>query len=153
MRYEDALLPQLCQRCDSLGPHTIIPTASGPHYARLQCIDCFAYFPGWVSKPGGEKRRGAAQKKLVNKYSMGRCELCMRWEEQLPGTQTLEAHHVVEVDDCDTDDFRNSRANVWIVCTACHRLIHHQRTYLGHYHPENTSTAFVREDGVPYGSD
>ena len=72
-----------------------------------------------------------AQRSLVTRYSKGWCELCQRWGSVLPGPEVLEAHHVTAVEDSGND----TRSNVWILCTPCHRLVHHLRTYLGHYHP------------------
>lgn len=55
--------------------------------------------------------------------------MCLRDLKDIPLPQVLEGHHVVEFQDGGSDD----RSNVWIVCTACHKLIHYQRTYLGHF--------------------
>lgn len=52
--------------------------------------------------------------------------MCRR--EELPLPEVLEAHHVVEVQEGGSDE----RDNLWIVCTACHSMIHYLRTYLGH---------------------
>lgn len=63
--------------------------------------------------------------------------MCLRLEAELPATQDLDGHHVVEYSAGGTDD----RTNVWILCTSCHRLVHHQRTYLGHYHSRSEEDA------------
>lgn len=60
---------------------------------------------------------------LVRKYGQEFCELCLRKENDMPGPQTLEAHHVVE----HQSGGGEGRENIWIVCTACHRLIHLRR--------------------------
>lgn len=102
----------------------------GGHWGKGVCPQCDRYLC-WVPKPNDDAtkyRRPASHKELADKYSQGFCELCMRDEKDLPAPQVLEGHHVVEFDDGGS----NERSNVWVVCTACHRLIHHQRTYLGH---------------------
>jgi len=54
--------------------------------------------------------------------------MCLIKEVDLPPRETLEGHHVVEYANGGTDD----ADNVWVVCTACHKLIHWRRTYLEH---------------------
>lgn len=106
------------------GPH------AGGHWAKVVCPN--GHYVAWLQKPEGDRskyRRPVACKDLVAKYSAGYCELCLRKAEDLPLPQTLEAQHIIEFADGGTEE----RANIWIVCTACHRLIHWQRTYIGHY--------------------
>lgn len=98
----------------------------GPHYAKYVCFA--GHFNDWVPKPDSDKsKRPAKHAGLVHKYGNGYCELCGRTESTLRDSDVLEAHHVLEYSG--TPD--SSRENVWIVCTACHRLIHHMRTYHG----------------------
>jgi len=67
----------------------------------------------------------------VHKYSDGFCELCLLKPDELPPGQTLEAHHIIEVQDGGSAD----RENIWIVCTKCARLIHWMRTHAGRSNP------------------
>ena len=128
-----------CKKC---GPVQAVfqECSNGPHKAKFLCPKCNSFLR-WIgsadiarikgNQPSKEVRRRETEK-LVNRYSKGFCELCLRAKNQLPGTQTLEAHHVIEVQDGGSDE----RNNIWIVCTSCHKFVHHQRTYLGHYHQE-----------------
>jgi hypothetical protein len=52
--------------------------------------------------------------------------MCQRRKDFLGKGERLEIHHVIQIDQGgdDTPD------NIWILCTACHRIVHHQRTYL-----------------------
>jgi hypothetical protein len=118
-----------CRQCGArddelavaMGPHP------GGHHARVDCRRC-GTFVRWLPKPGNERsRRGSAE--LRDRYSKGYCEVCRRGVEEIPLPGVLEPHHVIEVQEGGGDE----RENVWIVCTSCHRLIHHQRTYFGHY--------------------
>jgi predicted restriction endonuclease len=100
-------------------------TPESPHHARADCQDC-GRFLQWLPKPDAERiRRPAAHRELVRKYSRGFCELCGTREADLPPGQTLEAQHVEEYH----EGGEPKRENIWIVCTACHKLIHWRRTW------------------------
>ena len=118
-----------CSRCNCDEAIRIIGAHPGGHYARIQCADCQSFIK-WEGKPSAlkkpESRKG--QSKLVASFSQGFCELCRRKSSDVPLPQVLEAHHVIPVSEGGNSD----RLNVWIVCTYCHRTIHHQRTYLNH---------------------
>jgi len=128
MNTENRVTGQPCKKCGTTEHIALVAEWPGGHYAKVICSGCQS-FVKWAAKPDASKpRRGSAQKKLVARHSQGFCELCFRLGDSLPGPQTLEAHHVVPVEQGGQDD----RGNIWIVCTPCHRMIHHQRTYLGH---------------------
>jgi 5-methylcytosine-specific restriction endonuclease McrA len=56
------------------------------------------------------------------------CQMCLLEKEHLGYAETLETHHI------DNNSQNNERSNLQIVCTSCHKLIHHQRTYrYNHY--------------------
>lgn len=128
-----------CPRCDSTETRVILGPHPGGHYSKILCADCNA-FKYWGKKPDSEKPkspRAEVSKTLVQQYSRGFCEICLRPSVELPLPETLEGHHVIPVTEQGTDD----RENIQIVCTACHRWIHHQRTYLGHYHRKDGRVA------------
>jgi len=114
-----------CPKCGS--GNVVIGGKSGPHFGSVRCRDCGQSC--WLPKPENEKKRRRSSLGLARKYSRGFCDLCQRTPAELPHPEVLEGHHVKEVVDGGTDD----RSNVWVVCSSCHALIHHQRTYLGHY--------------------
>lgn len=123
--------------CGSNQMFRLIGNHRGGHYARIECASCKRFIK-WEGKPKELKAvdpRSEVSKKLVARYSQGFCELCLRRKEDLPEPQTLEGHHKVQVSQGGTDD----RENLWILCTACHRWIHWQRTYTGHYHHSDDS--------------
>lgn len=100
---------------------------SGPHYARITCSVCGDWLT-WQAKPDSDSskyRRPASHRELVRKYGSGFCELCLRPESELNPKHGLIGHHVVPFKDDGADD----RMNVWILCTACHALVHWMRTY------------------------
>jgi len=120
---------EICRYCQStriiqgLRPDTI-------HHAELRCQDCDRHLK-WIAKPKEKEstKREADHHGLLRKYSEGYCEICLRLEEELPPAQSLKAHHKIEYDAGGTSD----HSNIQILCTPCHQLVHHQRTYLGHY--------------------
>lgn len=131
-----------CKKCgskESLRHELVQPGEPGQqHYARIVCdhLPCEGTHTQWGAKPDTDKaKRPAAHRKLVREArgeGRTRCEMCLRHESDLPGTQQLEAHHV--------DEYQNGgpaeQGNLWILCTACHRQVHWARTYFGHYHEE-----------------
>ena len=119
-----------CPQCG--GAVRIELTPHLTHHARFRCSRCNCHVE-WMPKPrpeGAPRRRGASSKELVVRYGQGYCEMCLRKVEELPIKEVLIGHHVIPWSKGGSD----ARENVWIVCTSCHGLIHHQRTYLGHYH-------------------
>lgn len=113
-----------CQSCGLVGHVREELLTSGPHYGKYVCIECGG-FAGFMRKPKNETKR---QK---NKYTaadlgMNRCQMCQRPREMLGQGESLEVHHVEEIGRGGED----VPENIWCVCTACHRLIHHNRTYM-----------------------
>lgn len=117
-----------CANCGTTEHFVLVGTWPGGHYAKVTCTKCDRFIK-WQGKPNSQKpRRPSVQKKLVSLHSKGYCEICLRAEEQIPLPQVLEAHHIWPVERGGGDE----PGNVQICCTACHRLIHWQRTYIGH---------------------
>ena len=118
-----------CPQCGSTEVAVIPGPHPGGHHAREECAKC-GRFTRWLPKPDSDRaRRPASHRALVKKYGRGFCELCLLREGDLRGGEVLQAHHVDEFCSKGSSD----RENVWIVCTCCHTLIGHQRTYRGHY--------------------
>jgi ribosomal protein L34E len=122
---EFTTLDEPCPSCG--GTDGEITLRNDKHYADLTCLDCGRHIK-FVGNPD-KNRRPESHKKIARKYSQGYCQLCLRKENELPPRESLEGHHVIEFQDGGGD----TKDNTWVVCTSCHVLIHHQRTYLGHY--------------------
>lgn len=113
--------------CKFHGAMRVILSTGGVHYARVECPTCNG-FQRWLPKPESDPtkyRRPNSHRDLVKAFSKGYCELCLRKKENLPKGQTIEAQHVLEFQDGGSSE----RENIWILCTACHRLVHWVRTY------------------------
>lgn len=120
---------ETCRHCQHPGPHVVEVQTTGVHHAKVECAKC-RRFLRWLSKPDSDPtkyKRPQTHRDLVSKFSNGFCEMCLRDKNELPKGQTLEAQHVIEFQDGGSE----KRENIWIVCTACHRIIHWLRTYVG----------------------
>ena len=115
-----------CGRCGELVVPLLLECPP-PHHRREVCPHCEQHM-GWLKKPDScKKRRESAHRELVAKYGKGFCEMCLMPEDDLNDRTYLVGHHVQQY----ADDGGNERENVWIVCNACHSLIHWARTHHG----------------------
>jgi hypothetical protein len=132
-RESDGRHPQ-CPRCKRRWEVEFEIKQTGPHWAKLRCKACgCVWFP---PKPDRDKaKRPSRQAKLVKRYSRGYCELCLIPADKIPSPEILTAHHVQEFHDAGDE----SRENIWILCSRCERLVHHQRTYIGHLYHANAN--------------
>ena len=119
----DIVPGKVCRSCGC--PLFFKLCASGPHYAELRCVECGIH-NGFLPKPDADKiRRPAGHRELVQKYGRGFCEMCLTKDSDLTKNETLTGHHVVEF----ADGGSSERENIWIICTACHAMLHWLRTY------------------------
>jgi 5-methylcytosine-specific restriction endonuclease McrA len=124
---------QYCSQCGLKTEAVLEETPHLTHYGKLVCGTC-GRFHRWVGKPDSDSskyRRPKQHRDLVDKYSRGFCELCLKSESELQPGVTIESHHVVEF----SDGGSHERDNVWILCTACHRQVHWARRYYGRSTP------------------
>lgn len=120
---------ETCRHCNATGVHRTEVQQSGVHYAKVTCNTCDRFLR-WIPKPDSDPtkaRRPQQHRELVRAYGNGFCEMCLRKTDELPKGQTLEAQHVIEFQDGGSND----RSNIWIICTACHKLVHWTRYYHG----------------------
>lgn len=119
-----------CRFAACSGECELRPCESGPHFAYWECTVCHRH-NGWQAKPDGDKaKRPASHSDLVRKFGRGFCELCLRTRDELRSADTFEAHHVIEYSD-QHHESDGTQENIWILCTACHRLVNWIRTYFG----------------------
>jgi predicted RNA-binding Zn-ribbon protein involved in translation (DUF1610 family) len=113
-----------CNSCENEVSTMAKILSTGPHYSQYNCLDC-GKFLGYGKKPGNENKR-AKNKYTAEALGIDFCQMCLRKTNKLGSRGVLEVHHVEEInrDGADTPE------NIWVICTSCHKLIHHQRTYL-----------------------
>jgi hypothetical protein len=119
-----------CKRCGYIGAGTEFTFMDGPHFAKLYCNGCQAFIE-WVSMPDvAPKRERRKNRKKLDDLG-DRCEICLRHRDDLPSSQRLEVHHVLEVA---ADDGPDDLGNLRLYCSACHSMVSWIRTHFGHYH-------------------
>lgn len=123
----------LCKRCKIEVTPNFKPRPDTPHAGELRCPVCDCHLK-WQPKPQNENKRDR-NKHTPASLGIDFCQLCMRPKDRLGKHEVLLPHHIIEVQYGGIDD----PENIWVVCSACHALIHHQRTYL------NSHTAQVWE--------
>jgi 5-methylcytosine-specific restriction endonuclease McrA len=96
----------------------------GEHHAKGVCPYCDRFIK-WIPKPKNEDKR---KKSKFNPEKLNKCycELCLRPSEYLGKHGQLEIHHIKEIHDKGEDE----KINIWVLCSHCHSLVHHIRTYL-----------------------
>ena len=112
-----------CSRCDSDTSHIVTPRESGPHYAQAMCRICGTKH--WASKPKNKNKR-KSNKYTPEDLGLCYCLMCLRDRSDLINSETLESHHIIQISHGGED----VPENIWILCTPCHKLVHHNRTYL-----------------------
>ena len=113
-----------CPKC----LHSVVPIVSvlekGVHYAEKRCPICNAHL-GYLPKPKNLNKR-PKNKYTAASLEIEACQLCLRHRDMLGRRGVLEIHHVNEIQVGGEDTVEN----IWVLCTSCHSLVHHQRTYL-----------------------
>ena len=112
-----------CPKCGNSVEGELTPHLK--HYAKGTCPEC--RYVWWLPKPDDDPTKYKRRKKSTNLAFGDVCQMCLRSREELPKNTTLEGHHVIEHQDGGKDD----TSNIWTLCSACHQLVHWQRTYHG----------------------
>ena len=109
--------------CDMCGSKNIIAESfSEIHGHWYVCRACD--YKCWGGRKKNEARNGKRPPcPSPRDLCVDACQMCLLKREDLGYAETLETHHL---DDAPTN---NERTNLFVVCSSCHSLIHHQRTY------------------------
>ena len=136
----EVFTPKNCKHCGIQVEPVTFGEINDMHGYKLRCPHCKRVV-GWggkrqvVKTENGERTRSSQwSAKRLNKDF---CEMCQRPKDFLGHGERLEVHHVTEIDQGGED----VPENIWVLCTPCHRLVHHQRTYL-HQHVRNAMEAY-----------
>jgi 5-methylcytosine-specific restriction endonuclease McrA len=94
------------------------------HGHRYQCETCgYTWWGGRLKNKENNKKRPPFPKPADLKVC--ECEICGLNEDELGYSEVLETHHK------DHNPQNNERLNLWVLCTPCHKKVHHERTYRG----------------------
>jgi 5-methylcytosine-specific restriction endonuclease McrA len=129
-----------CPKCGETGVPRV--RRGETHYTAI-CGECGSYIKH-ISKSifeGPVKENGRRRKATWSAASMGieNCELCGRSVEGLGRHEKLESHHKTPIEHGGED----TKDNILIVCTPCHRMAHYLRTYLNEHMAHLTGGAHV----------
>lgn len=119
---------KFCKKCECETQHIEHPRPDTPHGNELRCSECNSFW-GWQKKPKNNGKR-PANKYLPADLGIDHCQMCMRPKKRLMTNEVLISHHVHEIGKGGPD----IPENIWVVCSSCHHLIHHQRTYLNEHY-------------------
>jgi hypothetical protein len=114
-----------CDKCKS--PNIEESHFSELHGHRYVCKDCrYTCWGGKIkNKDRIEKRPPCPSPADLN---INWCQMCLLDKSDLGYAETLETNHI------DDNPQNCDRLNLLVVCSSCHKLIHHQRTYrYNHY--------------------
>ena len=136
-----------CNHCNMQVDTVVEVLSSGPHYGKENCVVC-GRFTAFTKKPENSNKRDNSKYKPID-LGFSYCQICQRDHDRLGSRGVLEVHHVIEVQHGGED----AQTNIWIICTSCHKLVHHQRRYLkshmkGYFSYANLQKQFEK-DNVP----
>lgn len=121
---------RFCPKCGREKEHTLRLRPDTPHLGSLHCKGCGRCW-GWKPKNKEERTNGGSAKRNKSNHtphSLGieYCQMCLRPREMLGKNEIFLVHHVKEIQ----DGGRDTPSNIWVLCSSCHGLVHHMRTYL-----------------------
>lgn len=132
------MMEKICRRCNKKVNALVeeMPSTS-IHYGKTLCPICNSFID-WVKKPENDDQRGKSSKYKIEQIGINHCELCGREKEKLGMRETLEIHHKTPIE----EDGEDTKENILILCTPCHRISHFMRTYL-HRHLDNFYSFYI----------
>lgn len=107
------------------------------HGYAFVCEQC-ERFLAWGGKNKAimaEDKRQRSSQWTAHRLRIRSCQMCLREQDELGTREQLEVHHVQPVSQGGADQ----PDNLWVVCTACHRLIHWQQTYLNDHQKQRSA--------------
>ncbi len=144
-----SLKKKYCNHCQ-MAMHAVIRNLfHSPHFAKETCNNC-GRFVGFAKNPKNQGKRSKG-KHTYSSRSISRCRMCLRPATRLGNCCVLEIHHIMEIQNGGED----TPQNLWVVCSSCDRLIHHQCTYpdaqLQCYYSIQDLQIDMEKDHVPKG--
>lgn len=112
----------ICPKCG--GQTTGELTPNSVHYGRVSCVNCG--FIKFIPKPENQNIRRTTTKCSINLLE---CNICGRFLTELGVREVIEPHHLKPLSEGGADE----EVNLIAACSACHKLIHWLRLYLGEH--------------------
>ena len=115
-----------CRKCQKdVDAITIEMPETSIHYAKAVCPSCNSFID-WLKKPENEGIRIQSSKFSPESLKIENCELCGRDASKLGKRSSLAVHHKIPIEEGGKD----TKDNLLVLCTACHRMAHFLRTYM-----------------------
>lgn len=133
MEFNTTFIERQCKRCKWAGQPVAQGEPNETHGHKLVCPEC-GMFLAWGGKVKPLKtkdgERAISTQWTAKRLGIDECQLCRRSRDFIEGCgESLEAHHLKPIRDGGED----KPYNLLVVCTPCHKQIHHNQTYLnGH---------------------
>ena len=113
-----------CRKCQKdVDAITIEMPETSIHYAKAVCPSCNSFID-WLKKPENEGIRIQSSKFSPESLKIENCELCGRDASKLGKRSSLAVHHKIPIEEGGKD----TKDNLLVLCTACHRMAHFLRT-------------------------
>ena len=117
-----------CRKCNKILLYQYRESVKGRWQFFAYCKHCNStnWYP--LERKTESNKRDNTDKNLIKKFGKDYCEICLVPKDVYPNH--FEMHHIIEVQ----NGGESTADNLLCVCISCHKLIHHQRTYLAHYY-------------------
>lgn len=136
-----------CKKCGHIGQPMDSGEVNEIHGHKLLCPHCGSFVAwGGREKPikSTDGERAFSTQWTPKRLGVEECQLCRREKSFVEsGGEKLESHHLRSIKDGGED----KPYNILIVCTPCHRVIHHNQTYYGHMRAFYEAWAASRKKG------
>ena len=129
IEFNTTFIERHCKRCGWEGQPVTKGAPNEIHGHRLVCPDCGAFL-AWGGKVKQIKDKSGLRQVSTQwtskRLGIDECQLCRRSRELVEAcNDSLEAHHLRPISEGGADE----PYNILIVCTPCHKQIHHNQTY------------------------
>lgn len=116
-----------CKRCNDEVDGVVKPRPDTQNNAEVRCAICGFFIKSLPKEKNKDKR--PKNKLLPTDLGIDYCQMCRRQGKRLGKHEVLHSHHIIEINEGGPD----LPENIWVLCTPCHLVVHHQRTYLNEH--------------------
>ncbi len=117
----------VCRSCGSVESYVRLRPDT-PHHGESVCKKCDRHIKWLPKEKNTERLAKRPSYPSPGELEIHYCQICLMPRLRLLTSETLETHHI------NGNPKENKEDNFLVVCTSCHALINHQRTYrMRHY--------------------